>query len=195
MPKGRESEMPDESLWKTFFDAESILRELECVLQGDIVEFGCGYGTFTLPAARLTSGNVIALDIDPEMVQMTKRLVANCGASNVSVKCRDFMADGTGLLDSSAQYAMAFNILHIEHPTQLLREAYRVLKPFGKLAIIHWKREETPRGPSMEIRPSPEQCRQWGEAVGFQFVRIQSLMGSPWHWGMLLVKPDHASPN
>ena len=35
---------------------------------GHIVEFGCGFGTFTLPAARRTTGIVTALDIKPARV-------------------------------------------------------------------------------------------------------------------------------
>jgi len=54
----------------------------------------------------------------------------------------------------------AFNILHVEDPVELLREAFRVLSPEGKLGIIHWKTDPaTPRGPSMAIRPQASQCR------------------------------------
>ena len=29
---------------------------------GDVVDFGCGYGTFAIPAARIVTGTVFALD-------------------------------------------------------------------------------------------------------------------------------------
>ena len=35
---------------------------------GNIVEFGCGYGHFTIAAARAVTGTVYALDIDPAMI-------------------------------------------------------------------------------------------------------------------------------
>jgi SAM-dependent methyltransferase len=71
--KVRDSGMPDETYWESFFDTEKILRMfgLEKV-SGDIVEFGCGYGTFTLSAARLIGGVVYAFDIEPEMVEQVK---------------------------------------------------------------------------------------------------------------------------
>jgi ribosomal protein L11 methylase PrmA len=48
------------------------LERLKCGdLPGNVVEFGCGYGTFTIAAARRASGIVDALDIDPSMVSAT----------------------------------------------------------------------------------------------------------------------------
>jgi SAM-dependent methyltransferase len=191
MPKGRESGMPDEAYWASFFQPESVLDALELTPGcGDVVEFGCGYGTFTLPAARRTSGVVQALDIEPEMIAATSRLALEAGLANVRTELRDFVSTGCGRVDGSAAYVMLFNILHIEAPVSLLREAHRVLSPGGLCGVMHWNYDPTtPRGPSMEIRPRPEQCRAWGEAAGFEFVRFANLPGCPYHYGLLLRKP------
>ena len=187
MGKVRESGMPEEVLWRTFFDPECILTKLECSGAFDVVEFGCGYGLFTIPAARLVSGTVHALDIYPEMVTATASHVFEAALANVVVQKRDFVTEGCGLPDRSVGYAMLFNILHIEEPVKLLREANRVLVPGGKVGIIHWKHDvKSPRGPSLEIRPRPEQVSEWGEQAGLQFVRYDELTCCSWHWGMLL---------
>jgi len=74
MAKGRESGMPEESQWESFFNPACTLTALDCAdLRGDVVEFGCGYGTFTIPAAEMINGRVFALDIEPEMVAATAR--------------------------------------------------------------------------------------------------------------------------
>src|SRR5690242_1948406 len=112
MPKGRESGMPEEGSWQTFFNPECIVSKLDC-FGGDVVEFGCGYGLFTVPAAKLVSGNVYALDIDSKMIAATKSRAAEAGCSNVVAQERDFLAAGCGRPDYSATYAMLFNILHI----------------------------------------------------------------------------------
>ena len=66
--KARESGMPSEDAWETFFQPDAALRCLGLSAAcHDVVEFGCGYGTFTVPAARIVSGTVYALDIDREM--------------------------------------------------------------------------------------------------------------------------------
>ena len=155
-----------------------------------MVEFGCGYGTFTIPAAGLVAGRVIALDIEPDLVAATACKAAAAGRTNVTAEVRDFVADGCGVPDGRAGYAMLFNILHMEDPVGLLREAHRALAPGGKAGVIHWRTDiETPRGPPRPIRPTAEQCRAWGEAAGLEFVRYESLCCCSWHWGLVLRRP------
>lgn len=188
--KTRESGMPDEAMWSSFFSPEEVLAKLGLTNTfGNVVDFGCGYGTFTIPAARIAKGAVYALDIDSDMAKETQRKAEAAGLSNVRAECRDFEAHGTGLHDGSVGYAMLFNILHCEDPMLLLLEARRILMVGGLLGIMHWNYDAgTPRGPSMEIRPRPEQCRAWAVSVGFVLVGTSHIDLPPHHYGMVLSK-------
>ena len=184
--KIRDSGMPEEPLWVSFFSPETILTKLGLTAQSrDIVEFGCGYGTFTVATAAVTNGNVYALDIDARMIEETNQKISRLRMTNVHVDQRDFVADGTGLEAESVGYAMLFNILHAEDPMILLRESHRVLAPRGKVGIIHWNYDaDTPRGPAMEIRPRPEQCQKWSVAAGFDLI-VPFIDLPPYHYGIV----------
>jgi SAM-dependent methyltransferase len=189
--KVRDSGMPDEDMWIGFFDPAKVLSVLG-LDRGlhDLVEFGCGYGTFTLAAAGIAAGTVHSLDIEPEMVEVVRQKCDEAGISNVRAEVRDFVAEGTGLGNNSMDAALLFNILHHEEPVALMKEALCVLKPNGMLAVIHWNYDPaTPRGPAMEIRPRPEQCIEWGIKAGFRFNERNRYDLPPYHFGLLFRKP------
>ncbi len=187
--KGRESGMPEEAYWATFFDTDQAVETLlgGTDVHGDLVEFGCGYGTFTLAAARRIAGTVTALDIEPDMVASVQCKAETSGLSNIRAVVRDFVALGTGLGDGSQAHTMIYNLLHLENPGVLLAEAQRTLQPGGVLSVIHWRSDiPTPRGPSLAIRPTPEQCREWMAAAGFHSIESVDLQTCcPFHFGLL----------
>lgn len=188
--KVRDSGMPNEEMWIGFFEPAKVLAVfgLDRGVQ-NLVEFGCGYGTFTLAAAGIASGTVHALDIEAEMVDVVRRKCVDAGITNVQAMVRDFVSEGTGLADNSMDAALLFNILHHEEPVALMKEALRVLKPIGMLAVIHWNYDSTtPRGPAMEIRPRPEQCVEWGITAGFSFNEQNRYDLPPHHYGLLFKK-------
>ena len=187
--KIRDSGMPDRATWDGFFDPPGVLRRLDLLAgSGDVADFGCGYGTFSVAAAALTSGTVHAFDIDPRMVEATAARAAQLGLPNVRPVERDFVAAGTGLASESVGYAMLFNVLHAEDAVGLLCETHRVLKPGGLAAIIHWIHDAgTPRGPDLSIRPRPEQCAAWAREAGL--VHQATVTLPPYHYGLTVRKP------
>ena len=187
--KTRESGMPPEEMWETFFSPAEALHMLGLRSKtADVADFGCGYGTFTIPAAQITSGQVHAFDIEADMLTATSERVRRFQLPNILLYHRDFAADGTGLGDASVDYVMLFNILHAEERAFLLREAFRILRAGGVLGIMHWNYDpETPRGPPMAIRPRPEQCAEWAESAGFVLdERLVNL--PPYHYGIITKK-------
>jgi ubiquinone/menaquinone biosynthesis C-methylase UbiE len=178
--------MPDEQMWDRFFDPELILKTLGIQnLTGTIVDLGCGYGTFTIPTAQSNQGTVYALDIEKEMVAATQAKASQAGLKNVRAVQRDFMKVGTGLPDGSCGYVMLFNLLHAEEPLKILTEARRILMPGGRVGVIHWIHDATtPRGPSLDIRPTPEQCQSWLGEAGFK-IDGQVMDLPPYHYGLV----------
>ena len=188
--KVRESGMPDEKQWESFFEQESILKVMGIDFNiVNVAEFGCGYGTFTIPASKTIKGDVYALDIEQDMIDRVIERAYNENLNNIQTILRDFVHQGSGLKNESIDYVMIFNIIHAESPENLLKEAYRILGPDRKLGIIHWNSDpETPRGPPMDIRPKPEQCIQWAVKAGFKFENKHDL--KPYHYGLVFSKTE-----
>ena len=188
--KVRESGMPEENMWKQFFNPKEIFKTLGIDNHvGDIADFGCGYGNFTIPAAKIVKGKVYAIDIEPEMIKETQRKARENKLGNVETILRDFMSNGSGLKNKSMDYVILFNILTSEEPDKLLKEAYRILRNNGKVGIIHWNYDPTtPRGPPMEMRLKPEQVIKLSVKSGFNSPRIYDI--KPYHYGITMKKED-----
>ncbi len=185
--KIRESGMPEQNTWESFFAPDRVLQALGLTaIRHDAIEFGCGYGTFTLPLARRVAGTVHALDIDATMIATARQRAREQDIHNINFVLRDFVEQGTGLPTGSVEAALLFNILHNEDPVRLLREAHRILNAEGLLAIVHWNHDpNTPRGPPLDIRPRPSQCRAWAEQAGFGSTG-ETIDLPPYHFGLTL---------
>ncbi len=193
--KLRESGMPEESYWESLFDVTLILERLDIDDRlSDVIELGCGYGTFTLPVAQRISGVLDAFDIDPGMIERTRQRAAGQRVRNVRYHERDVFAKGFGIPNESRDACLLFNILHCEEPRWVLSEAARVTSPGGVVYVIHWRRDpHTPRGPSMDIRPSPEQIALWAKETGLVSREDGVIDLPPWHYGLTLTTPRRST--
>jgi ubiquinone/menaquinone biosynthesis C-methylase UbiE len=102
-----------------------------------VLEYGCGIGSYTLPAAQLvgTEGTVYAADIHPLAIETVEKRVNKAGLANV----RTILTDrDTGLPDESVDVVLLYDMLHLVRDKQaLLAELHRVLKPDGSLSADH----------------------------------------------------------
>ncbi|MCC5875424.1 MAG: class I SAM-dependent methyltransferase [Candidatus Sumerlaeia bacterium] len=189
--KIRDSGMPPEEMWSGFFSPGETLRRLGLSeITGDVVDIGCGYGTFSILAARLVRGKVYALDIEQEMIDAVKRKATEQTIQNLEpIRC-DFMTAGSLIPDASVDAVLLFNILHTEDPVSLLREAHRILRTGGMTLVTHWSTDkQTPRGPSLEIRPTAEQCAAWAQEAGLT-PSLGPIDLPPHHYGLAFTKQD-----
>ena len=183
--------MPEAAYWDTLFDVPLILDRMQLFqVTGEIVEFGSGYGTFTLPLAEINKNKIHAFEIESELVKNLAERASSFGYMNISAIERDIVALKTGLSENSIEYVMIFNLLHHEDPVSILREAFYILKPSGKAGLVHWNYDPaTPRGPKMEIRPKPEDIYRWAVEAGFKIGSEKPIDLPPYHYGFIATKP------
>ena len=193
--KLRESGMPEEEYWESLFHVELILDRMGIdATMCDVAELGCGYGTFTLAVARRISGVIEAFDIELLMVARTLQRSREAGLGNVRAEVRDVLAEGFPGEPQTKDACLLFNILHGEEPERLLVHAARIVHPNGHVLVIHWRYDPTtPRGPSMEIRPRPEQIIEWAQETGRLRFVAPVLDLPPWHYGLRFAKTTHVN--
>jgi ubiquinone/menaquinone biosynthesis C-methylase UbiE len=137
-----------------------------------LVDIGAGTGFFAALFAKKTAGGrVYACDISDIMIAwMKENLLPGTGDAVIPVKMEESRVP---LPDGIADLVYMINLHHeLEEPEKVISEAYRVLKRGGILAIIDWKREETPQGPPLSIRVSEEDIRRQVAAGGFSNIAV-----------------------
>ncbi len=131
-------------LWRSISGRE-ILRKWE---QGTLLQegqtfldYGCGTGDFTIPAARIVNagGKVYALDYFPRQLEIVEEKSRKEGLTNIET----ILSDGKiGLPDECIDVIWMCDVLHeVKERRAVLEELHRVLRSEGVLAIYDGMRE------------------------------------------------------
>lgn len=135
------------------------------------LDLGSGLGFWTLPMAEIigAEGQVIALDVSPEMLEA---LAAENPPPHVRLLHDELPA--INLLDASIDFIWAAFILHeMESPTALVAEMRRVLRPGGRIAVLDWRPDAQSRnGPPRAHRLSSQQVEECLCAAGLTSVHL-----------------------
>jgi ubiquinone/menaquinone biosynthesis C-methylase UbiE len=110
-----------------------------------VMDFGCGYGTYTIPAAKIVGaqGKVYALDKDEEALDELLQKAESAGLKNIE-RIETSGELEIELTDESVDVVLLFDVLHSFYfpragdRRRLLGEIYRIMKPSAFLSISVW---------------------------------------------------------
>ena len=116
-----------------FINPARILRGIGLQKGQTMLDYGCGVGVFTMPAAQIVGddGVVYALDIHTLCIKTIEKEIGKRGIANVKTI---LSGRGTGLPDESVDIIFLYDVLQfITDRDSLMEEFHRVLKPDGRL--------------------------------------------------------------
>jgi ubiquinone/menaquinone biosynthesis C-methylase UbiE/DNA-binding transcriptional ArsR family regulator len=117
--------------------AEVLLRLMPPMV---IADLGAGEGTFSQLLA-LRAKNVIAIDNSENMVEFGRKLARTHGLRNLEFRLGDL--ESVPLDDGSVDMAFFSQSLHhAVHPEQAVAEAFRIVKPGGRIVILDLLRHQ-----------------------------------------------------
>lgn len=97
-----------------------------------VADFGCGDGAFTVEMARWAS-EVIAIDSNPAYLELARSAARRY--SNVRFLSEEM--ESVSIADARLDLVVISQSLHyVEVPRKVLCEAYRILKPQGRVLIV-----------------------------------------------------------
>ena len=117
-----------------FRPREKVLDEVGIDPGHQVLDFGCGPGSYTKIAAKYVGrgGKVHALDIHPLAAKGVQKIASRMGLTNIETLCSDC---DTGLADGTIDVVLLYDIFHmLGDPEAVLAELNRVMKPGGVLS-------------------------------------------------------------
>lgn len=150
---------------------ERVLDALAITAGMVVADVGAGSGYFTVRLAHRVgaTGQVIATDLQPEMLAMIEARARREGLTNVTrVQATERDA---GLAPGSIDLALLVDVYHeLAEPAEVMAGVREALKPAGRLVLVEYRGED----PAVAIKPAHKmtlvQIQRELTALGFRFV-------------------------
>ena len=157
-PERIQEEMPDAVVENMNLEPDHVVADIGA---------GSGYFSFRI-AAKVPDGKVLAVDIQPEMLQLIEGQMGEQEVSNIEGVLG--AVDNPNLPANSIDAAIMVDAYHeFSHPFEMIDGIYQALKPGGRIFLLEYRGED----PSVPIRPLHKMTEE-------QVVREMSVFGLDW---------------
>ncbi len=141
-----------------------------------VADIGAGTGYFSFRIAqKIPQGKVLAVDIQPEMLEMIEFLKKENNIINVEPVLGTI--NNPNLPESSVDLALMVDAYHeFSYPYEMMQGLVKALKPGGRVVLVEYRREN----PFIPIKAlhkmSQQQARKEMLAVGLKWLETKSFL-------------------
>jgi len=153
-----------------------------------VADIGAGSGYFSFRIARqVPQGKVVAVDIQPEMLQLIEARMRAEGVENIETVRGEI--DNPRLPAESIDAAIMVDAYHeFSHPFEMMDGLVDALRPGGRIFLLEYRGED----PSVPIRPLHKMTEEQvvKEMLLFDLEWTETLDFLPWQHMMIFTKPE-----
>jgi precorrin-6B methylase 2 len=152
-----------------------------------LADIGAGSGYYSFRIARkLPKGKVVAVDIQPEMIDFLKKESDKLGVKNVQPHLGTI--ESVQLPPASIDAALMVDAYHeFDHPVEMLASLRIALKSKGRIYLLEYRAEDDNVPIKTHHKMTEAQARKEFEAAGFKFVINKPDL--PWQHLLIFEKP------
>ena len=161
-------------------DFEKVVVELDLEKGINLLDMACGEGEYAIEFSKLIGdeGLIYAVDLWENNINRLSETLSSAGIKNIEALVADVsqpMPIGNDSIDICLMATVLHDLIQANTADGAIKEAARVLKPNGLLAIIEFKKIDGPPGPPMHIRLGPQEVESFVEAFGFRKLVLKEV--------------------
>ncbi len=166
---------------------QQVIDALDLKLTDVVADIGAGTGYFSFRISpKVPQGKVLAVDIQPEMIDIMHFLKKENKITNVEPILGS--VTNSNLPDDTVDLALMVDAYHeFEYPREVMEGVVRSLKPGGRVVLVEYRREN-PLIPIKALhKMSQNQARKEMKAVGLRWLETKNFL--PQQHLMVFEKP------
>src|SRR5712692_3620884 len=184
-------EAPDRDAWQK---PAEVVRALNVKPEQTVCDIGAGPGYFALRFARAVgdAGAVLAVDVEPRMLNVLRDRIEKSGLRNVT-PILSLPNDPLIPLGACDAILIVDTFHHFPDQVAYLRRLARSLRKGGRIANIDFHKLDLPVGPPIEHKVSREEFVAKAAAAGLRVVSEETFL--PYQYFLILEPiPPASSP-
>ena len=153
-----------------------LLKAMDLQSDDVVADIGAGSGYFTFRISpRVPQGKVLAVDIQPEMLEMIRQKQRKEGGTNVQPVLGT--VENPNLPSDSVDWVLLVDAYHeFSHPYEMMQDVADALTEDGRVALVEYREED----PSVAIKPrhkmTEAQAVKEMEAVGLKLIENKDVL-------------------